>query len=77
MTSNLVAWEGVIHFSATFPYFPYILQVTLWLVQASTFETTMTDPLSSPIPAPSNLLLVLNLNITLNPETKVHDDIMM
>ena len=34
----------------------------------------MTDPLFSPTPVPSNMLLDLNLNIKLYPETRVYDD---
>ena len=33
------------------------------------------DPLFNSTPVPSNLLLDLNLNVNLNPETTVHDDI--
>ena len=37
-------------------------------------QTAMTDPLSSPQPAPSNSLLDLNLTMNLNPEDTVHND---
>ena len=37
-------------------------------------QTAMTDLLSNPTPAMSKLLLELNLNMNLNPETTVHDE---
>ena len=38
------------------------------------FHTAMIDPLFSSTPAPSNLLLAINLNMNFNPETTMHDD---
>ena len=39
------------------------------------FQTTMTDPKSTPTPAHLHLLLDLNLKMSLNPGTTVHDEI--
>ena len=37
---------------------------------------SMTNPLPNSTPAPSSWLLDLNLNMSLNPETPMHDDIL-
>ena len=76
ITFILIVWEGVLQFffSLLFLIFSYILQVTFWFAGASSFQTTMTDPLLRPTHAPSNLLLDLNLNMNLNHETKMHDN---
>ena len=61
---NLEVWEGeFIFFYLCFTFFLYL-------------QSIMTDPLSSPTPAPLHSLLVLNLNLNLNlnPKTTVHDD---
>ena len=54
-----------------FPHIFYSLLFGLWVHQV--FQVTIADLLSSPTPAPSNLLLDLNMN--LNPETMMHDDV--